>query len=86
MALPLDRQLSHLLRRAGFGVRPDELTLFRTLSIRGAVDYLVDYERIPDDVDSKIGQAGYAGTTNQGGQFRPSANINAARQRWLAND
>ncbi len=83
MALPLDRQFEHLLRRAGFGARPDELDLFRTLSIRGAIDHLINYERIPDDVDGKIGRPGYTGTTNAGGEFRPASNIIAARQRWI---
>ncbi len=33
MAFVLDRQFEHLLRRAGFGARPDELGLYRVLSI-----------------------------------------------------
>ena len=45
MAFVLDRQFEHLLRRAGFGARPDELGLYRVLSIGGAVDTLVNYER-----------------------------------------
>ena len=76
-------RFEHLLRRAGFGARPDELDLFRTLSIRGAVEYLVDYERIPDDVDGKIGQARLRRHDEPGGEFRPASNIVDARQRWL---
>ena len=82
MALPLDRQFEHLLRRAGFGARSDELDTFRRQSIRGAVDLLTDFEDIPDDVDSKIGQAGYALMTMRG-QFSPRTVIGDARQRWL---
>ncbi len=82
MALPLDRQLEHLLRRAGFGARQDELDTFRRQSIRGAVDLLTDFERIPDDVDQRIGQPGYASMTIRG-QFSPQAVIGDARQRWL---
>src|SRR4029077_10656636 len=43
---------------------------------------LVDFTRIPDDVDSKIGTPGYVGTTSTG-EFSPSTVINDARQRWL---
>ena len=82
MALPLDRQYEHLLRRAGFGARSDELDTFRRLSIRGAVDLLVNYDDVPDDVDSKIGQAGYVQMTVRGA-FSPTSVITDARQRWL---
>src|SRR5215831_18579179 len=76
-----DPQVEHLLRRAGFGARPDELDVYRQLSFTGSVTRLVEYDRIPDDVDSKIGQAGYALTT--GAPFTPQSNIAQARQRWL---
>jgi hypothetical protein len=78
-----DRQIEHLLRRAGFGARPDELALYGAMSTTQAANALVDYESIPDAVDSKIGSAGYVGTTVTGGAFSPQSNINHARQRWL---
>jgi uncharacterized protein (DUF1800 family) len=77
-----DRQIEHLLRRAGFGARPDELQAYRQMSIAQAVDALVDYESVPDTVDSFIGQSGYIGTTFTG-VFSPQSNIVHARQRWL---
>jgi uncharacterized protein (DUF1800 family) len=80
MALPFDRQYEHLLRRAGFGARQDELDTFRQQSIRGAVSRLVDYVDIPDDVDSHIQQNGYVQMTLRG-TFRTL--ITDARQRWL---
>ena len=83
MAFVLDPQFEHLLRRAGFGARADELTAFRQSSFNGAVDTLVNYDRIADDVDSKIGRPGYAGTTTRGAPFSPRTNIADARQRWL---
>src|SRR5712691_5370351 len=84
MAYTLDPQVEHLLRRAGFGARPDELDAYRQESFTGAVSRLVDYERIADDVDSKIGKPGYAlVTVRAGGEFSPRANIADARQRWL---
>jgi len=82
MALPLDRQYEHLLRRAGFGARSDELDTFRRQSIRGAVSLLLDYDAIPDDVDGKIFQDGYVQTTSRG-PFSPNTIITDARQRWL---
>jgi len=82
MAFTLDPQLEHLLRRAGFGARPDELATFRTTSFSGAVALLVDYERVADDVDAKIGMPGYVGMTSRGG-FSPRTVITDARQRWL---
>jgi uncharacterized protein (DUF1800 family) len=77
-----DRQLEHLLRRAGFGARPDELDLYREMTIPQAIDALVNYDRIVDDVDGLIGKPGYVGITTRG-QFSPQSNITDARQRWL---
>jgi uncharacterized protein (DUF1800 family) len=80
-----DRQLEHLLRRAGFGARPDEIDTYRTLSLDGAISRLVRYEQIADDVDSKMlaGQAEYALVTTRGGAFSPQTVIGDARQRWV---
>jgi hypothetical protein len=49
---------------------------------RPAVDYFVDYDKQPDDVDSKIGLPDYVSVTTRG-QFSPNTNIDDARQRWL---
>ncbi len=78
----IDPQIEHLLRRAGFGARSDELDLYRAATFTGAVSLLLEYERFPDDVDAKIGTPGYAATTVRG-EFLPRANIVDARQRWL---
>jgi len=77
-----DDSIAHLLRRAGFGAGSDDLAIFNQLSYNAAVDRLLNYDSIPDDVDSKIGQAGYTGTTSNGA-FSPNTVINDARQRWL---
>jgi uncharacterized protein (DUF1800 family) len=82
MARHSDRQIEHLLRRAGFGATPDELSFYGEMSIADAVDTLIEYDRIPDDVDAKIAKPGYVGVTARG-QFMPWANIADARQRWL---
>src|SRR5262245_33627448 len=76
------RQIEHLLRRAGFGGRPDELEYYGEMSVAQAVDALVNYDSTVDDVDNFIGKPGYAGTTTRG-VFAPSSNITDARQRWL---
>ena len=82
MARAFDPQIEHLLRRAGFGARPDELDAYGSMSVAQAIDALINYERVPDDVDGKIGQAGYVGITTRG-QFSPQSNIIDSRQRWL---
>jgi uncharacterized protein (DUF1800 family) len=83
MGTVFDQQMEHLLRRAGFGARPDELDTYRALSFNGAIDRLINYERLADDVDSKIFQPGYVGVTARGGPLIPQSNITDARQRWL---
>ena len=82
MARTPDRQIEHLLRRAGFGARPDELDTYGQMSISDAVDLLVNYERVTTDVDSFIGRPGYVNVTTRG-QFSPATVIVDSRQRWL---
>jgi uncharacterized protein (DUF1800 family) len=77
-----DQRIEHLLRRAGFGASADDLAIFGNMSYGAAVDRLISYDEIPDDVDSKIGQPGYVGMTSNGA-FSPNTAINDARQRWL---
>jgi uncharacterized protein (DUF1800 family) len=77
-----DRQIEHLLRRAGFGARPDELDMYGQMSIPDAVDFLVNYADVADTVDDFIGKPGYVNVTPRG-QFLPQSNIVDARQRWL---
>jgi len=82
MPFILDPKIEHLLRRAGFGARQDELDVYRAESFTGAVTRLLEYERIPDDVDSQISAVGYVGITTRG-PFSPNSVITDARQRWL---
>jgi uncharacterized protein (DUF1800 family) len=77
-----NRQIEHLLRRAGFGARPDELDYYSGQAVSEVVDALVSYEQVADEVDSNIGRSGYVGTTTRG-VFSPNTNITDARQRWL---
>jgi uncharacterized protein (DUF1800 family) len=75
-------QIEHLLRRAGFGASAADLAVYESMSVSSIVERLIEYERVPDDVDAKIGQAEYVGVTARGA-FSPSTSIEDARQRWL---
>jgi uncharacterized protein (DUF1800 family) len=77
-----NRPLEHLLRRAGFGARPDELDMYGEMSIAQAIDTVLNYDRVVDNVDTLVGKPGYVNTTITG-QFLPQSNITHARQRWL---
>ena len=77
-----DGQIEHVLRRAGFGARQDELDTYGQMSVVELVDTLVDYADVPDLVDSFIGKAGYVNVTTRG-IFSPQSNITDSRQRWL---
>ena len=43
MAFIYDQHFEHLLRRAGFGARPDELDVYRRMAFPEAVDSLINY-------------------------------------------
>ena len=73
---------AHLLRRAGFGARPDERADFAQLTYPAAVDALTNYDPATTDIDGTIGTPGYVGITTNG-RFSPNLVINDARQRWL---
>src|SRR6185503_13253040 len=77
-----EQAIEHLLRRAGFGAKPQEIDDYSDLGFTGAIRRLVDFEAVPDDVDSLIGRPGYVLITARGG-FAPRTNITDARQRWL---
>lgn len=74
--------LDHVLRRMGFGASSKELDTFSRLPLVAVVGYLMNYQRAPDDVDSKINDAAYVGVTTRGA-FAPNYVINDTRQRWL---
>jgi len=76
-------EIDHLLRRAGFGVSVDDADIFRDMATRDAVDYLVDYEGRPDDVDAAIGRPDHALVTSTDHVFTPDIDIDDARLRWM---
>lgn len=93
----IDPGLAHLLRRAGFGLAFGDVGDagdWQALGLEAAIDRLVNFEEIPDDVDEKIGLPGYlsvvnADTFNEEGilvkstAFDPNGNLVDAMQRWL---
>jgi uncharacterized protein (DUF1800 family) len=84
MARGREEHIEHLLRRAAFGATQEDVDRFSNMPYVSAVDRLLSYERVEDNVDSKIGQPGYVGVTARGaGAFQPASNIDDARQRWL---
>jgi uncharacterized protein (DUF1800 family) len=74
--------VDHLLRRAGFGASQEELEEFEGRSTSEVLQFLLDYEDQPDDVDEKIGNPAYASVAGGAG-FSPNLSIEHARQRWL---
>src|SRR6187431_356181 len=77
-----DALIEHLLRRIGFGGSPADVEGYADLGYATALDRLINYETVPDNVDDKIGQPGYAGLTLTS-RLDASVNIGHARQRWL---
>jgi uncharacterized protein (DUF1800 family) len=85
MAPARERTIDHLFRRGGFGASQAEVAQYSRLGFLGFTSVaarLIDYTRVPDDVDQFIGAPGYAGVTARGG-FQPGTDIGHARQRWL---
>ncbi len=44
-----NKQIGHLLRRAGFGATPEDLATCSNLGFTGAVDHLINYQQVSDD-------------------------------------
>ena len=77
-----DSLIEHLLRRIGFGAGPGDVEQYASLGYATALDRLINYESIFDDVDDQIGKPGYVALTVTGA-LSPASNILHARQRWL---
>ena len=69
-----DPRIQHLLRRAGFGATAAEAARYSQMGIAATIQEVLDFTRLPDDVDSWF-PAPEA--------FSPSTVINDARHRWL---
>jgi uncharacterized protein (DUF1800 family) len=77
-----DLLIEHLLRRIGFGAGPGDVARYAELGYATALDRLINYESIHDEVDERIGEPGYVALTITG-RLAPESNIAHARQRWL---
>lgn len=47
-------RIGHLLRRAGFGASEAELAEYEALGFEASVEHLLNPERVPDDLDTKV--------------------------------
>ena len=61
MARRREEHIEHLLRRAGFGAVEEERGRLADMPYVAAVERLISYDRVPDDVDSRIGSPGTSG-------------------------
>src|SRR6186713_871190 len=77
-----DLLIEHLLRRIGFGAAPGDVQRYAELGYATALNELINYQDIHDDVDDHIGEPGYVLFTVTGRPV-PATNIAQARQRWL---
>jgi uncharacterized protein (DUF1800 family) len=75
--------LEHILRRMAFGASPTELAAWADMPLTSVITSLLNYESMPNDVDTKVGDPAYAGITAPGRAFSPDTNITDTRQRWL---
>jgi len=89
--------VAHLFRRAGFGLRPDELDHYTSLGVQRSVDYLTNYDGVVDAADQSFPppdlSADYTAplpaaqrttaTQKQQGHLRGQAKI--AIQEWWLN-
>lgn len=64
---------AHLLNRAGFGGTPSEIEKLRRLGPEKAVDFLVDYEKIPDETPTPSWAKPGQGPFKAGDAFREFA-------------
>ncbi len=65
-------RIAHLFRRAGFGATPQQLDEFSRRPYDDAVEYLVNYEQVPDDLEQRL-------------KLNPvdRSRIDSVRQDWL---
>ena len=49
-----DAQIQHLVRRAGFGARSSEIAEYSALGYSGAVDRLLNFASVADDLDQRL--------------------------------
>lgn len=68
-------QLAHLLRRAGFGARPDEWEEYSRLGVAGTTQRLLHPESVPDQLDELL--------KTIGGNFVDFETLSGVRNWWI---
>jgi len=58
-------KINHLLRRAGFGPTPSEVGDYLADGVQGAIDRLLNFSSIADDLDSRLGAIQFDFTSAQ---------------------
>ncbi len=58
--------ITHLLRRAGFGASPADLSEYLNLGVSGAIDRLVNYSSVPNDVEQRLASYNFPLNTRTG--------------------
>ncbi len=69
------QRLGHLLRRAGFGARPDEWTAYAKMGVGAATDQLLHPEQVPDHLDAVL--------QDISGDYVDFTDIGSIRKWWL---
>ena len=76
--------VEHILRRMGFGASPADMAFWSEMDPSAVIDRLLNYESLPTNIDTRIGDPAHVGITTAAGRaFSPHIVINDARQRWL---
>ena len=83
MARTSDRRIEHLLRRAGFGARPDELECYGEMSVAQAVDAARELRAHRRRCRHASSASPDTSTRPSAASSCPQSNIVDARQRWL---
>lgn len=79
MALSERDKIAHLLRRAGFAARPEEIEAGVAQGLQATVDQLVNFESVPDNLP--LPPAGLNTNTERGGP--PQGYLELVRGWWL---
>ncbi len=53
-----NNQISHLLRRAGFGAQAGDIQSYSALGLTGAIDQLINFDSVSDNLDSRLNSLG----------------------------
>ena len=85
MARPERHVIAHLLRRAGFGASVGDVEEYTALGFEGAVDRLINYDRVDDsDTESALQQMRAAAPTSTNDKHPEYGNPQLEVGLWFA--